>query len=177
MANPTPPPFQVEVIDQRTGKFSDPWQRYFLGSTSGTAQITSPFVVFTADSLLTNTKNLGLLATGYLRITTALGVATPSSTATIPVADVVVPASTVLTVTANAIAPNGPGAVHHVGAGLIKTITVPVSVTGPTVIHLIPDAAFTYDATGNIGAVISGLAVIGRTMDFTFDGTKWWASY
>lgn len=180
MANPVPPPFGVDFVDPRTKRVAEAWQRFFLTSVSGTAQTTAPFVVFTADSLLTNTRNLGALATGYLHITTVLGSATPSTTATIPIADVIgpfliSPASSVLAVTANAIAPTG--AVHHVGTGLIKTITVPASVTGPTVLHLVPDAAFTYDATGNIGAVISGLAVVGRTMDFTWDGSKWWASY
>lgn len=84
-------------------------------------------------------------------------------------------ASSVLTIGTNAITPTG--SVHHVGAGLIKTINVPTAVTGPWTLHIVPDAAFTYDATGNIGAVIGGAATVGRTMDFTWDGTKFWASY
>jgi hypothetical protein len=83
--------------------------------------------------------------------------------------------SSVLTITTNTIVPTG--SVHHVGAGLIKTITVPVAVVGPWTLSLVPDAAFTYDATGNIGAVIGGTATVGRTMTFTWDGTKFWASY
>ncbi len=84
-------------------------------------------------------------------------------------------ASSVLTINTNVIVPTG--SVHHVGAGLIKTITVPAAVTAPWTLHIVPDAAFTYDATGNIGVVIGGTATVGRTMDFTWDGTKFYASY
>ena len=83
--------------------------------------------------------------------------------------------SSVLTVSGNVITPTG--SVHHVGAGLIKNITVPAFVTGPWVFHAVPDAAFTYDATGNIGVVIGGLAVVGQPMDFVWDGAKFWPSY
>lgn len=79
-----------------------------------------------------------------------------------------------LSFTVNTIAPTG--STHSVGAGLIKTITVPAQCTPTCTIHLIPTAAFTYDNTGNI-SVASGTAVIGRTMDFTWDGTKWNPSY
>jgi hypothetical protein len=85
-----------------------------------------------------------------------------------------------LVVTANVIAPTSP--VHHCGAGLIKTITAPAgSVAGqsPTV-TLIPDSAFTYDATGNIVVPAGGgTATVNRAMTFTLDpGTaKWYPSY
>ena len=84
-------------------------------------------------------------------------------------------ASSVLTITSNTIVPTG--SVHHVGAGLIKTIAVPTAVGGPWTLAIVPDAAFTYDATGNIGKVVSGTAVIGQTITFTWDGAKFWASY
>lgn len=84
---------------------------------------------------------------------------------------------TALAVTANTISPTQ--GIHHVGAGLIKTITKPPQPffqTGSIV--LIPDAAFTYDATGNIVvAAGSGTAVAGRAMTATWDGTKWYMSY
>ena len=85
-------------------------------------------------------------------------------------------ASSVLTVSSNIIAPTG--SVHHVGAGLIKTITVPTTCTPTCVIHLIPDAAFTYDATGNLVVPSGGgTAVINRMMILAWDGTKWTPSY
>jgi len=83
--------------------------------------------------------------------------------------------SSVLAINTNVIQPTG--SVHHVGAGLIKTITVPAVVAGPWTLTIIPDAAFTYDATGNIGAVIGGTATVGRALTFTWDGTKFWPSY
>jgi hypothetical protein len=82
----------------------------------------------------------------------------------------------VLSISANAIAITSN--IHHVGAGLLKTITVPATITAGAVIHIIPDVAFTYDASGNIVLPIGGgVAVVNRTMDFTYDGAKWTPSY
>lgn len=85
----------------------------------------------------------------------------------------------VLAITANVITPAY--GIHHVGAGLIKTITVPASFanSGGTV-DLWPDAAFTYDATGNILLPAGGgTAVVNRIMTFTWDpvAAKWAPSY
>lgn len=80
------------------------------------------------------------------------------------------------TITANAITPTAQ--IGFVGAGLIKTIDAPsrISTSGGT-ITIIPTAAFTTDATGNIA--IASTAVISRAMTFTFDTTtnKWYPSY
>lgn len=81
--------------------------------------------------------------------------------------------NSVLTINSNVIAPTG--SVHHVGAGLVKTITVPASCTPTCNIDIVPDAAFTTDATGNIS--LASTAVTLRTMRFTWDGTKWNPSY
>lgn len=82
----------------------------------------------------------------------------------------------VLTIGTNTIAPAY--GIHHVGAGLIKTITVPPALlnTGGT-IALIPDAAFTTDATGNIA--LASTAVISKTLWMTWDpvAAKWFPSY
>ena len=81
-----------------------------------------------------------------------------------------------LTITSNTIAPTKP--ISFVGAGLIKTITAPVGIAGAGgQITLIPTAAFTTDATGNIA--IASTAVIGRAMTMTYDGgtAKWYPSY
>ena len=80
-------------------------------------------------------------------------------------------AAPTLTISSNTISPATP--VSFVGAGLIKTITPTVSGT----ITIIPTAAFTTDATGNIA--IASTATISRAMTFTYDsGTlKWYPSY
>lgn len=83
------------------------------------------------------------------------------------------PASSVLTIASNTVVPTG--ALHHVGAGLIKSITVPTSCSPTCTIALVPDAAFTTDTTGNISLV--SLAVINRVMLFVWDGSKWNPSY
>lgn len=77
-----------------------------------------------------------------------------------------------LVITANTIAPAA--RVHSVGAGLLKTITVPGAGAGWR-FTAIPTAAFTTDLTGNINH--ASTAVIGVAMDFTYDGTKWSPSY
>lgn len=82
-------------------------------------------------------------------------------------------ASSVLTLASNVLTPTG--SVHHLGAGLIKTITVPAFVTGPWTLTLVPDAAFTFDATGNIS--LAGTAVLNRALTFTWDGAKFNPSY
>lgn len=85
-------------------------------------------------------------------------------------------ASTVLSVTTNAIAPVN--VISHVGAGLVKTITVPAMCTPTCAIHLIPDSAFTYDATGNIVVPAGGgTATVNKLMVMAWDGTKWYPSY
>lgn len=71
-----------------------------------------------------------------------------------------------LTVSANVITPTH--SIHQVGAGLIKTITVPAGFASGT-IALVPTAAFTYDATGNI--LGTGTAVVGRTMFATLSSS------
>jgi hypothetical protein len=81
-----------------------------------------------------------------------------------------------LTITSNTITPTK--LVSFVGAGLIKTITVPaLAASGGATITLIPTAAFTTDATGNIA--IASTAVIGKQMLLTYDSTttKWYPSY
>ncbi len=79
-----------------------------------------------------------------------------------------------LTIGSNTIAPTFQ--IHQVGAGLIKTITVPSGLKGETV-ALVPTAAFTYDATSNV--LGTGTAVVGRTMFATYSisTSKWSMSY
>lgn len=83
----------------------------------------------------------------------------------------------VLSVSSNTIAPTN--AIHHCGAGLIKTITVTSGFTSGT-IWIIPDAAYTYDGTSNIILPAGGgTAVVGRAMSFTYSSStaKWYPSY
>lgn len=85
-------------------------------------------------------------------------------------------ASSVLSISANVLTPTSTFA--HVGAGLIKTITVPAACTPTCAIYLVPDAAYTYDATGNVVVpAAGGTATINRLMIFMWDGTKWTPSY
>ena len=72
---------------------------------------------------------------------------------------------------ASTIAPTA--AIHHVsGSAAIGTITIPYTGFVGT-ITLIPDGAWTWTVGGNIGT--TGTATIGRPVQFTYDGTLWWA--
>lgn len=83
---------------------------------------------------------------------------------------------TALTVSSNVITPTH--TLHHLGAGLVKTITVPAMCTPTCFIQIVPDSAYTYDATGNIVVPAgSGTAVVNKLMIFAWDGTKWYPSY
>lgn len=73
-----------------------------------------------------------------------------------------------LTVSSNAISPTNYQ--HNVGAGLIKTINLPFLKFYGSIV-LLPTAAFTWDATGNI--LGSGTAEVGRALLATYNGTKW----
>jgi hypothetical protein len=82
----------------------------------------------------------------------------------------------VLSVASNTIAPLAQ--LHHLGAGLVKTITPPALIVPGAVLEIVPDAAFTYDATGNISLpAAGGTATINKLMSFAWDGTKWTPSY
>lgn len=69
---------------------------------------------------------------------------------------------------------------HMTGATPVATITAPASCTYANTmctIHVIPDSAYTTNATGNIA--IASTAVVSREMTFTYDPTtsKWYPSY
>lgn len=91
MALPLPlPPTGVPFLDLNN-QVNEPWRRYFLQLQTAVATSGAPtdaqYWVSTANAQLTNERNIGLLLTGYLKITTAIGVATPSTTTTIPTTD------------------------------------------------------------------------------------------
>ena len=86
------PPSGVPFIDPATGGIHILWQNYLLQLESALTLDVAPkdaqYWLSTANTELTNERNIGSLSTGYLKITTAVGVATPSSTATIPASDI-----------------------------------------------------------------------------------------
>jgi len=85
------PPTGTAYIDPRTGLLTEAWRRYFLSLENlapDIPPIDAQYWVSTANTKLTNERNIGALATGYLKITTAIGIATPSSVASIPGTDV-----------------------------------------------------------------------------------------
>lgn len=85
-----------------------------------------------------------------------------------------------MTISSNVIAPDSQ--IHHLSAGLLKTITVPAGFSALTgivgYIDLIPDAATTYDATGNIAVPAGGgTLVINKVWRVIWDGSKWRPNY
>lgn len=85
------PPTTTPYLDPATGAVSEPWQRFFISleeSTGTFAPIDADYWVSRSNGALSNEVNLGTLASGYLKITVALGIATPSTTTTVPAADI-----------------------------------------------------------------------------------------
>lgn len=77
----------------------------------------------------------------------------------------------VLSITSNAIAPTN--SIHHVGAGLVKNLALPVGFTAGTV-YLIADATpFTMDATGNLFGALTPSAGDVVTCAYSTSDTKW----
>lgn len=81
------PPQNVPFIDPSTGQPHILWQNYLQalqGISTNAAPVDAQYYVATTNPDLTNERNLGLLTTGFLFMTVAVGVAVPSSVATIP---------------------------------------------------------------------------------------------
>jgi len=97
-----PPPISFPHR-QADGYFAQPWQQFFLRlqsvlATSALAPADGPFVTTEANADLTNETNLGALASGWLRSTVALGVATLTSLVVVysnlePTVSVTIPAN------------------------------------------------------------------------------------
>lgn len=81
-----------------------------------------------------------------------------------------------LAITSNTVTPYF--TVNHVGAGHIRTITVPDPKRAQTTCFT-PDAPFTWDSSSNIAAGGTGTAAVGRTLCFTWSpsANKWYSSY
>lgn len=81
----------IPLFDTATGTINIQWQNFFnsLQTVTGTfAPIDARYWVSTSNADLTNETNIGSIATGYLKVTTAAGIATPSSVTTIPGTDI-----------------------------------------------------------------------------------------
>jgi hypothetical protein len=87
------PPSNVPMVDPRTGDLNLQWKNYYLAlqgflAAIQTAPIDAKYWTSTFNGQLTDETNLGLLPSGYLKVTTAVGVATPSTVTTIPAGDI-----------------------------------------------------------------------------------------
>lgn len=85
------PPSGVPLFNPITQSVDILWQNYFnaLSQISGGfAPLDARYWVSTSNSDLTNETNLGSLTTGYLKLTSAAGVGTPSTVMTIPGSDI-----------------------------------------------------------------------------------------
>lgn len=92
LSTPIPlPPSGTPLLDPATKAVSVQWQNYLLALenalASGVPPINAQYWVSTANSELTNERNIGVLSSGYLQIVTGAGIATPSTTPQIPATD------------------------------------------------------------------------------------------
>lgn len=85
------PPSGVPVFDPTTGLMNEDWRRYWLSIENAqaiSAPIDARYWVSTANTELSNEQDIGLLSSGYLKVSTVVGIATPSTVASIPGSDV-----------------------------------------------------------------------------------------
>jgi hypothetical protein len=79
------------IIDTVTGSVTEIGRiflRTLTAAVGALAPIDAQYWLSSSAAALTNERNLGALATGYLKITQAIGIAVPSTVTTIPQADV-----------------------------------------------------------------------------------------
>jgi hypothetical protein len=87
------PPSNVPMVDPRTGDISLQWRNYYLAlqnfiASIAAAPVNAKYWLSSVNGTLTDEVNLGALPTGYLKITSAVGTATPSTVTTIPLTDI-----------------------------------------------------------------------------------------
>jgi len=144
-------------------------------SITKTLLFTSPTMITPVLGTVTSGNISACTSTSMVMVTPVLGAATGTSLA---VSNVIGTTAVANTLGITAFVLSTPKAINFVGAGLIKTITVPTLFsTGGGEITLIPTAAFTWDATGNIA--VAGTAVISRALTMTYDSftAKFYPSY
>lgn len=91
VSNTLTPNARDPIIDATTGQLTEIGRiliRTLSAQVGALAPITARYWTSTSDPTLSNEQNIGALASGYLKITTAIGITVPSSVAAIPLADI-----------------------------------------------------------------------------------------
>lgn len=91
MADQFTPNIGDQIINPRTGEFTEIGRilvRTLSAQVGALAPVDAQYWVSTSEGGLTNERNIGGLASGYLKILVAAGIAVPSSVASIPLADI-----------------------------------------------------------------------------------------
>jgi hypothetical protein len=89
MATAFEPP--IGPFQDPSGGLSEVWRifmRRLAAAVGDLAPITAPYWVSTSDPTLSGERNMGAIPTGYMKLTSAIGIATPSTVTTIPQADI-----------------------------------------------------------------------------------------
>jgi hypothetical protein len=80
-----------KIINPQTGEFTEIGRilvRNLSAAVGALAPVDAQYWTSTPAAALTNERNIGALASGYVKITTAAGIATPSTVPSVPLADV-----------------------------------------------------------------------------------------
>lgn len=155
-----PPPFRQIWADKNGRVPAGPVQDFLIAQqqaiVAGTAPADARYLVAAANADLTDEVNLGALASGHLKIAVAIGVATVSSSATVPSSDLTgaLPGAVV-----SATIWNGP-----VRLRAFTVATLPAGTAG--------DLAYATDLLlpGFLAVAVGGGAVVGPVF---YNGTNW----
>lgn len=159
------PPAGLPQTDAQ-GNVTEPWRRYYLSLEEAiptdAPSAAARYWVSATNSTLTNEQNIGLLASGYLKTTTAIGTATPSSVALIPAGDLE-PGGTFPAIDGSQLT-NLP-MVTTVHSAQIDFGSTPVSEGAFTILD--PDVTAASNITGSVAYISQG----GKSLDeMTMDG-------
>lgn len=166
------PPTNTPYIDPLTGQVSLVWQNYLLALQAGQGlipPIDARYWVSTANATLSNEQNIGALSTGYLKITTLLGAATPSTVTVIPSSDVTVTWANVTYAAGNFT--GNASMTWSVGAGDQTTFAVAAIGKYVTLAIVLADTSVggTPDTTLKIALPNSYVATVAQSWPFWFD--------
>lgn len=176
-----PPPVKQPLLGPK-GLADEYWLNFYIAlSQTLNQEVTpsdAPLITFEANTALTNAQNLGAFATGYLFSTVTLGIATLSSSPTIPMSRITWnPLSKAFADTGFVASAGDFIAVNATGGA--TTIKLPASPTfGSWVAVKKTDAsgnAITINGNGHTidGAATQALAVQWNAKTSVWNGTEW----
>lgn len=169
-----PPPIDTAPFLGKSNIFSSPWQRWYLSLVRAFQIAVAPgdatYLLAKASATLLNAINLGALASGYIKIVVAAGIATVSSVSSIPRTSSI----GIVIDGGGALITNGiKGDLSMPVAGTIQSVTMLADQVGSIVVDIWKDTYANYPPTGADSITASAKPTITtavKSQDLTLTG-------